>query len=192
MKHFEGIGRRPQGFTLMELLVVVSIMVILAGLTMGLMSYVNQKQASETAKVQLGLLELAIEEYKADNGVYPGGRRSYSSRPTDRAIMELQEALFPSQERVNGKPTKIYLTELDPDNDTQGWLSGTNRKSIEIVDPWGTFYNYRTNDPDSSNTITANPGFDLWSSGPDGQTNAGSRGDYDPEDSKNIDDVRLW
>ena len=183
MKHFKGTNKRRRGFTLMELLVVVSIMVILAGLTMGVMGYVNQKQANETAKVQLGLLELALEDYYSENGEYPLNARADGTGGID----DVQEALFPRD-----KTKKVYLTELDPQNDTQGWLSGTTG-SIDILDPWGNPYRYRTNNPARKTRIYAsNPGFDLWSCGPDGVTTAGSNGEYHTEDSKNRDDVRLW
>lgn len=116
MKPFKGKPNRTSGFTLMELLVVVSIMVILAGLTMGVMTFVNQKQAIEQAKVQLGLLELALEDYYSENGEYPSNYRDDGKNGSD----DIQRALFPSS-----TASKVYLAELDPDNDTQGWLSGS-------------------------------------------------------------------
>ncbi|MFC7336105.1 prepilin-type N-terminal cleavage/methylation domain-containing protein [Haloferula chungangensis] len=185
MKQSKGTKNRARGFTLMELLVVVSIMVILAGLTMGVMSYVNQKQAVEQAKVQLGLLELALEDYYSENGEYPPNTRDDGTGGTD----EIQKALFPTTAN-----SKIYLAELNPDNDTQGWLSGTTG-NYEILDPWGEPFRYRTNRTLSNGTVrvyASNPGFDIWSCGPDGQTKTGSKGDYDPDDELNRDDIRLW
>lgn len=167
---------RAGGFTLMELLVVVSIMIILAGLTMGVLSYVNQKQAVEKAKVQLGLLELALEDYYSENGEYPRGRNREGRSMTRYIVQEL----FP-----NSTKKKIYLVELDDKNDTQNWREGDT-----IVDPWGTEYRYRANAGNS--VYAANPGFDIWSCGPDGITEAGSNGEYDPEAAANLDDVRLW
>jgi len=181
MKHLKASRNRAKGFTLMELLVVVSIMVILAGLTMGVMSYVNQKQAIEQAKVQLGLLDLSLEDYHSEQGKYPVSTRSDGKNGTKR----IQSALFPAN-----NSEKIYLTELDPDNDSMGWLSGTNAGNIQILDPWGTEYRYRAST--ATKVVSANPGFDLWSCGPDGETNAGRSGAYDPEDPKNVDDIRLW
>lgn len=180
MKQSKGAKNHAKGFTLMELMVVISIMVILAGLTLGLMGYVNQKQATQSARVQLGLLELALEDYHSENGEYPLNGSDDGTGGTSL----IQETLFP--------PTvgeKVYLTELDPENDTQGWLSGSTG-DIDILDPWGVEYRYRTNH--NGTVFAANPGFDIWSCGPDGVTNTGSNGDYDPEDPKNLDDIRLW
>ena len=63
--------RRNGGFSLMELIVVVAIIVILAGLTLGAMNVVNRKKADKTASVQLKLIENAIENYNSDNRSYP-------------------------------------------------------------------------------------------------------------------------
>jgi prepilin-type N-terminal cleavage/methylation domain-containing protein len=185
MKPFKGTKNRTGGFTLMELLVVVSIMVILAGLTMGVMTYVNQKQAVEQAKVQLGLLELALEDYYSENGAYPTNYRDDGKSGSD----DVQKALFPPS-----KSEKVYLAELDPNNDTQGWIAGSGN-SFMILDPWGNEYRYRTNRTLSNGTVrvyASNPGFDIWSCGPDGDTKTGKNGDYDPEDPKNRDDIRSW
>lgn len=169
----------------MELLVVVSIMVVLAGLTMGTMGFVSQMQAKKQAEVQLGLLELALEDYYSENGEYPANARTDGSGGTD----DIYKALFPADE-----DSKIYLSELDPENDTQGWLSGSG-SNYEILDPWGSPFRYRTNRVLSNGSLrvyAANPGFDIWSCGPDGETATGSSGGYDPEDEENLDDIRLW
>ncbi|MEM1084731.1 MAG: type II secretion system protein GspG [Verrucomicrobiota bacterium] len=185
MKTIKANSRRHGGFTLMELLVVISIMVILAGLTMGVMTYVNQKQAISQANIQLNLLENALEDYYSENGEYPSNPNSRGERGTNKVL----QALFPIN--VNDK---VYLTELDPKNDTQGWLSGDNLRTATILDPWGKEYYYRTNRVTATRTFinAANPGYDLWSAGPDGETTAGSGGSYDRDDPKNKDDIRTW
>ncbi|BCX50118.1 type II secretory pathway, pseudopilin PulG [Haloferula helveola] len=176
--------RATGGFTLMEMLVVVSIIVILAGLTFGGFNFVKAKQAREQAKVQIGLLQLALEEYKADNGAYPVNAVSNGKNGTS----EVYDALYPQN-----ADDKVYLSELNPDNDGQGWLAGQTGRSLKIYDPWGTEYFYRTNNPARPNrSFAANPDFDLWSAGPDGQTSAGSNGSYDPKHPDNLDDIRGW
>jgi hypothetical protein len=57
----------------------------------------------------------------------------------------------------------IYLSELDPINDTQKWIDGTGATST-IQDPWGQEYRYRRG------TGAMNPDYDLWSTGPDGDS----------------------
>lgn len=162
--------KTPRGFTMMELLVVISIIVVLAGLTLGGMNYVNQKQAREKAKVQIGLLQMALEEYKSDNGEFPRGR----NRTGENGTGELIKELAPTGSK------KVYLPELiEEQAGGQGWLLGG-----EIVDPWGNEYRYRVDHG-------VNPDFDLWSVGPDGTSRVTSQ-EYDPKHEDNVDDIRGW
>ena len=167
-------------FTLIELMAVITIIVILAGLVVGGMGFVNERQAKEKAKVQMALLSKALEEYKLDMGEYPP--TANSSTGTGYSD-ELYKALFYegySYQKQNSpanwtKATKIYLPELDPVNSKQGWTTTngtTPPASTSIVDPWGKEYAYRsaTSASGSSNSNTQNPDFDLWSYGKDGKT----------------------
>ncbi len=164
-------SRRRRGFTLIELLVVITIIVILAGLSMGGFSYVARKQAEEQTRIQISLLEKALEEYKLDNGEYPdsaGGN------------LALFNALY-----GNGAATpptgKIYLAELDPKNNRQGWIEATTTGGFQkLIDPWGNDYIYRRGDHEKAK----NPDFDLASKGKDGKTN-----DSNPDAPENRDDI---
>lgn len=175
--------RPPRGFTLIELLVVIAIIVVLAGLTIGGMGYVQQKQAREQAKVQIGMLQMALEEYKADTGQYPGEDPDAQGQV---GIQAVHAALFPTLEQQQ-QGARVYLADLDPLNDNQGWLGGQQRQGaagLQIFDPWGSPYEYRV----GPNAI--NPDFDLWSRGPDGETVLG--GGYDPNAPSAMDDIRGW
>jgi type II secretory pathway pseudopilin PulG len=164
------------------MLVVISIIVILSGLTIGGFAFVSQKQAREQAKVQIGLLQLALEDYRSDFGEYPPAPSGNGNRQTNK----IYEVLYPRN--VNAK---VYLPQLDPQNDAQGWLNGqTSGNNLRIYDPWGEEYRYRT-PGDSGGSFSVNPDFDLWSAGPDGQTTAG-QGTYDPNHPNNLDDIRGW
>ena len=170
-----------RGFTLVEMLVVITIIVILAGLTIAGFGFINQKQAREQTKIQIGLLKMALEDYKADMGEYP----EHAVASGKGGTPEIYKALYPNNpENPNAK---VYLSELNPENDQQNWLDehkdGT--AGLEIKDPWGKEYFYRTN------PASANPKFDLWSAGPDGKTSAPA-GDYDADDEDNLDDIRGW
>jgi type II secretory pathway pseudopilin PulG len=58
-------------FTLIELLVVIAIIIILAGLVLSTVGYVQKKGARSRAETEIAALSAACESYKADNGVYP-------------------------------------------------------------------------------------------------------------------------
>lgn len=167
--------RRPlrPGFTLIELLAVITIIVILAGLTIGGMSYVNEKQAVEKAKVQIKLLESAIEEYKLDNGSYPGTSANTPIAGTG-VTNQLYRALYLDGVTNN---TRVYLPQLDPNDTKQGWLSGTGTART-IIDPWGNEFRYR------KGNNAQNPDFDIWTMGKDGLTNTST-----PTHKNNADDL---
>jgi prepilin-type N-terminal cleavage/methylation domain-containing protein len=190
----KALPQRPgkAAFTLIELMVVITIIVILAGLVVGGMEYANQRQASEKTKVQIALLSKGIEEYKLDMGAYPG---TADNTPIAGDVSEqLYQALFkdgydytnPNTPPASWtKATKIYLNDLDPRNNKQGWVTTTTNAApganLKIIDPWGNNYRYR------KGTNAQNPDFDLWSCGKDGKTNTATPSTTQTD---NKDDIR--
>ncbi|MDP3850279.1 MAG: type II secretion system protein GspG [Luteolibacter sp.] len=185
--------RHPAAFTLIELMAVITIIVILAGLVVGGMGYVNEKQAREKAKVQIALLSKAIEEYKLDNGNYPtpaGTSATDVKHKNGTGNTYLLYKLLYLDGAATNPPGKIYLPELDPINNKQGWITGSGT-SITIVDPWGQPYRYRVAvlSNGTKNPSAQNPDFDLWSIGKDGLTKTGnSAADFSHKDVQ--DDIR--
>ncbi len=73
-KPFGGAGGTPaatSAFTVVELLVVMSIILVLAGLILATSSYVHNKGARSRAEAEIAAMSAALENYKADNGIYP-------------------------------------------------------------------------------------------------------------------------
>lgn len=176
-------------FTLIELMVVITIIVILAGLVVGGMEYANQRSAAEKAKTQIALLSKGIEEYKLDMGAYPAtdnisGSLTTSAGSSTSSI--IFNALYWTPASGN---QRIYLPELDPATTKQGWTTGTASATTTITDPWGNQYCYRsaTSATGATNNSTINADFDLWSMGKDGKTNASSA---NTTISTNADDIR--
>lgn len=180
---------RP-GFTLIEMIAVITIIIILAGIVVGSMGFVQDKKSRETAKAQIALLSKAIEEYKMDMGEYPGTDNTGTEGDVSE---ELYQALFKDgYDYTDGdapptgtwdKARKIYLLQLDPRDNKQGWVkkvktTDTVQDDLKIVDPWGNNYRYRRG------TNARNPDFDLWSVGKDGKTNA-----TDMKHKDNKDDI---
>src|SRR3954463_1288191 len=58
-------------FTLIELLVVMAIIIVLAGLILATAGYVQNKGKRSRAEAEIAAISAALENYKADNGVYP-------------------------------------------------------------------------------------------------------------------------
>lgn len=159
--------RHLAAFTLIELMAVIVIIVILAGLVVGGMGFVTDRQAKEKAKTQIKLLEKALEDYKLDNGTYPIATNAEGKTSTNI----LFQRLYWDGAKTT-PPGKIYLAELDPTTNRQGWTEGTGANT-KIIDPWGQEYRYRSGVDASgaTNANAQNPDFDLWSIGKDGQTN---------------------
>ena len=64
-------GRRYNAFTLIELIVVVSIIAVLSALVLSTAGYARKKGARARAETEIAAMSAACENYKADNGVYP-------------------------------------------------------------------------------------------------------------------------
>ena len=190
-------------FTLIELMAVITIIVILAGLVVGGLGFVTERQAKEKAKVQMALLSKALEEYKLDMGTYPPtGNIASVSKPggTNNSAVSLYQALFKDGYDYTSaatppanwtKATKIYLPDLDPTTTKQGWVTTSPTMptgNLPVLDPWGNQYCYRTAMPATGttpNAATQNPDFDLWSMGKDGASVPGT-----PSNAANKDDLK--
>ena len=193
--------RHSAAFTLIELMVVITIIIVLAGIVIGGMGYVNEKQARSKAQIQIGLLSKAIEEYKLDLGRYPGDAQNTAAAGTGITSQLYADLYYEGydyskksnpdtwEKTVGGvkvpKATRIYLPELDPISSKQGWVDpasgSTPPASTKINDPWGNEYRYR------KGNNAENPDFDLWSMGKDGKTDTSNSS---PKQPLNKDDVR--
>jgi general secretion pathway protein G len=158
--------RRHEGFTLIEILIVMMIIMILAGMTLGGIALVQRMRDEAKAKVQIGLLATALDGYKAVYGAYPAGDGSATSTTL------LRTELYPAEGALEGD--KVFLSDLGQVNG-QGWGG-----SGPILDPFknigsdGVASAYRYRSPG-----THNVDFDLWSFGQDGIENTG-------------DDIKNW
>ena len=129
----------PAAFTLVELLVVIAVIAILAGLTISILGLVQGKGARSRAQTEVASVSAAIDNYFLDRGIYPQMDSGASNSTT-----ELYAALCGGE--------KVYL-EAKP-----GMLQ-TNATQTNFVDPWGENYFYSTNP-----AVIRNVGsFDFWS-----------------------------
>ena len=64
--------RRRSGFTLIEILIVISIIAILASLTTASVQYARVRAWTMATRAQVITIDAAIERYKDDEGRYPG------------------------------------------------------------------------------------------------------------------------
>ena len=96
--------KNQKGFTLIEIMVVVIILGLLAGLVLPRILGQEEKAKVATAKVQIRSLEDALDSYKLDNGFYPT-----TDQGLDALIRKPEAGRVPEKWREGGylKPARI-------------------------------------------------------------------------------------
>jgi general secretion pathway protein G len=119
---------REKGFTLIEIMVVVIILGLLAGLVLPRILGQEEKARVEAAKVQIRALEGALDAFKLDNGFYPS-----TDQGLDALIKKPETGRIPSKWREGGylKPARI---PKDPWGKDYGYISpGSEGREYEII-----------------------------------------------------------
>ena len=151
------------GFSLIELLVVVSIIVILAGITIGVMARVNVKRDIATTSKTIGIVRTKLEDFFNEQGYYPVGQNATSTA--------VYKALSGDPTGQGAIPTgTIYWPELNDSRNPA--LVGVFQGNRVILDGFGQSFRYRAALDANGNKVqnVKNDGdFDFWSVGPDGE-----------------------
>lgn len=151
-------------FTLVELLAVIGIIVLLAGIIIGSATYANRKALESRTRSQLHQITLALEMYKNTVGYYPTSPsdwvRQYAiSHDSSSTYATVQtnnnSALFRALIMKDGSGAQYY--EYKPEQ-IQVTSSVTN-----LVDPYGNFWGYLCYSG-STNQYNSRS-YDLWSFG---------------------------
>ncbi|MEA3210439.1 MAG: hypothetical protein QOE70_3496 [Chthoniobacter sp.] len=155
----------PRAFTLIEMLVVMAIIAILAGLVLSIQGLAQTKSARAKAEAEIKAMTLGIESYKGDNGTYPRSADTDNLDPRrdgtpsgsgsdiyQKASLYLYTSLsgdFKPEGAPDGKPeaeNKVYLAEffkpaiLGGKKDSDGKLLQVKY----LQDPFGNSYGYST------------------------------------------------
>ena len=97
---FPASRRSTAAFTLIELLTVITIILILAGLILGIAGSAQHKAAVSRADGEIHALSVAANNYQIDNGTYPRDTASSATNATDKL-----DALKYYDPASNGTPT---------------------------------------------------------------------------------------
>src|SRR5438132_8033201 len=95
-------GRYNVAFTLIELIVVITVIIILTGLVLSTVGYARKKGARARAETEIAAMSAACESYRADNGIYPASsdtnnlnaKTSLNPSAYQAASLYLYNALF--------------------------------------------------------------------------------------------------
>jgi prepilin-type N-terminal cleavage/methylation domain-containing protein len=141
--------RRRAGFTLTELLVVMGIIAILAGLILPAVGAVRRSAASRAAKATIERIRLACQAYQADFGDYPPTSLvafDVTTNGVNDGIESLLRCL--TTRREHGPYLEFEepdLANTDGDSLTKADPVGSAleaRTLFELADPWGNPYIY--------------------------------------------------
>ena len=140
--------QKSNHFTLLELLSVIGIIAIVAGIILGGMSYAGRRADQAKTISLMTQLEMALDAFKQDRGYYPPATTAASVEfLTDTGVLTLklgtEEFSF-----VHSSTQRPYL-EL-------GWVTNV---ASPYVDAWGNAFQYRC--PGANNTSS----YDLSSEG---------------------------
>ena len=164
--------KAARAFTIIELLIVMAIIIVLAGLILATANYVQKKGQRSRAEAEIAAISAALENYKADNGVYPSSAETNTLKPNtmgDPSTASYTSASLALYKLISGDAdnsddrsaeSKSYFNfkpnQLSPTDQTA--------KVLFIRDPFGNSYGYSTvkaSAPTGSDGY--NPTFDLWS-----------------------------
>ena len=160
-------------FTIVEVLIVIAIILVLAGLILATSGYVQTKGKRSRAEAEIAAISTALENYRADNGIYPIDAANGTTNALDArtmlnptAVQYAAASVFLYKE-LSGDPIgnriptgKSYFAfkpyMLLPKDQAQAVSA--------IADPFGYSYGYST--AYQANPAKGyNPTFDLWSTG---------------------------
>ncbi len=144
----------------------MAIILVLAGLVLATSSYVHNKGARSRAEAEIAAMSAALENYKADNGVYPSD-----------ASVNARTMGDPTQTSYKGASLTLYKAlSGDGDLDRQADPGKTSYMTFKdnqlspsigpvgfIKDPFGNCYGYSTAGQTGTAGVGYNPTYDLWS-----------------------------
>lgn len=144
----------------------MTIILVLVGLVLSTTGYVQNKGARSRAAAEIAAMSAALENYRADNGVYP--------KDADTDSLDAKVDFNPTQDKYTSASLYVYEQlsgDLDNNRSAElksyfafkdNQLSPTTGNVSYIKDPFGNCYGYSTAGQ-AGTGAGYNPTFDLWS-----------------------------
>ena len=170
------VSGKGSGFTLIEILIVISIISILASLVMVAIARGRDEVNKALAHTNIATLNQALASYVADEAEYPG--QDLKPEPDRNDFPLLYEALF-GERRPRGKGGRSapyadfkekQIVVYDADSET--YRKPTRKEFRDpnarkyVVDPWGHPYVYRCNRSSPRREAWMHRDADIYSLGP--------------------------
>lgn len=164
------------GFTLVEMIIVIAVILILVALMIGLIVVITDKAYYQKTESIIKMLDDGCKTYRAEYNVYPPNDKGDSRNLHFYLGVERIKLL---DKDTNIKTTRPPIIEFKGDMLEGGKTVPDPKNPVPVVDAWGQKVQYK------------NPGqwnkkhVDVWSSGKNG------RDELDPA-AKDFDDVVNW
>lgn len=192
--------RVVKGFTLVELLVVIGIIAILAGLLIPLAGMARRKSMAAKARSNIAAIVTALEAYNTVCGIYPNGGVPGKAKDDPWALfLGLYTGAIKHggsrENHLDGWPTEsigvwsgtFQQVYQQPTEEQLDYTNGVRGKCA-FLDPWGHAYHYAEFDAraqanrevtGAGGTLKAKGGqkYAIWSDGPDGINDYGKNDD---------------
>ena len=159
---------KSRSFTLTEVLVVIAIIVILAGILIGGVGFAGRKADSAKAQASIQLLSAALEKFHSERGFYPPCTSAQDVQFLLNSDENLKLQLGSNTYNFFDRNSQKDFLELE----------GLSTSATTYDDSWGNAFQYKC--PGDHNRSA----FDLWSKGPDGSK--------EPAEQTSDDDITNW
>lgn len=159
------------GYTLVEVLVVLAVIVILAGITFGTAAGIQSARMKSIAKAEISLISKSLSRFHAKHGDYP------ITQGIENNAVTLSKALL-GWKVFQGNPVQMVDLKEAPSDGIrpfielskllyEGDLPYSDKmipSNVRLIDPWGNAYVYAYKESEEWDNFS----FVLYSKGSDG------------------------
>ena len=164
-------NQAPSSFTLVELMVVVAVIGVLAGLVLGGAGAVRTRAARGQAQAEVSAIEAGLARYQMDFGEYPvatgaGSGTNYSPNPLNYTNdgRVLFASLWGAATYATATSARKQYLSVKPS------MVMTSGVTNYFIDPWGYAYGYSWS---GNRSFRGGAVPDVWSTG--GQSGVGNQ-----------------
>ena len=177
------------GFTLIELMVVISIIGILAALSAGVITMVSKQNKMAATRATIQKLELVLNNYYNDTGLYPPTPEDYTLNADVMSVL--------TGDLNHDKTYDPETGDIAKSSRWRGPYLPIDRKNTDatgnLKDLWGNPYRYRENDREAPKCPSNPTTFLLYSCGIDRRATDATREEIiDFTLEYNRDNIKNW